>query len=67
MASVGPYASIMIRPGAAHRCTSSGGQASPATTRVIDSRCSAGSIATAVGVRQNADPLGDQQIVEVLG
>ncbi len=32
--SVGPYALTIRRPGA-HRATSSGGQASPATTRVV--------------------------------
>jgi hypothetical protein len=48
--SVGPYASIITRPGAAQRSTTSGGQASPATTNAVDSNPSAESIATADGV-----------------
>src|SRR6476469_10580946 len=49
VASVGPYALIITRPGA-HRSTTSTGQASPATTNAVVSKPSGDSIPTAEGV-----------------
>ena len=49
VASVGPYALIITRPGA-HLSTSSAGQASPATTSAVDSSPCGDNISAADGV-----------------